>query len=323
MIGIYKIQNKLNGKCYIGQSVDIHRRWNDHKSAAFNQNADCYHQHLYRAMRKYGINQFDFSILEECSRDELDTKEKYYIHQFDSFYNGYNQTFGGDTGGAKMPKEHILGIIHDLETTRMRHQDIADKWGTSKQMVQGINVGRNWHHHRTYPIQPRKDPNRISRSTTAAKRKRCLSTSKTMQYDGICVDCGIKIQPNSTRCVQCHALHNRKVQRPSRDELLLQLSNLPFVRVAAQYGVTDNAIRKWCKQYGLSTKSSDYNIARPDNLPHPTRMVQMCTLNDKPIKTFASPADAAKEFNGKAKSIREVCQGRRKSVYGYHWRYLT
>lgn len=54
-----------------------------------------YNYLLSRAFRKYGIENFSFEILEECSKEDLDDKEVYYISKYDSYFNGYNQTTGG------------------------------------------------------------------------------------------------------------------------------------------------------------------------------------------------------------------------------------
>ena len=82
MIGIYKITNKVNGKVYIGQSVDIKKRWNRHLHTVNNPNYKGYNYPLYRAMRKYGIENFLFEVIEECGKTELDDKEIFYITQY-------------------------------------------------------------------------------------------------------------------------------------------------------------------------------------------------------------------------------------------------
>lgn len=92
MIGIYKITNMENGKCYIGQSRDIEARWQKHLSA-YKSSPDW---ELYRAFKKYGISKFTFEIVEECQIEELNEREIYWIAQYDSFNNGYNMTLGGE-----------------------------------------------------------------------------------------------------------------------------------------------------------------------------------------------------------------------------------
>lgn len=92
-VGIYKIENLINGKIYIGQSIDIEKRWSTHVSI-LNQNHH-YNPHLQNAWNKYGIENFKFSIIEECTQYELNDREIYWIEQYDSFKNGYNLTSGG------------------------------------------------------------------------------------------------------------------------------------------------------------------------------------------------------------------------------------
>lgn len=95
LTGIYKITNKINGHLYIGQSIDIENRWTRHKWSAFNEEATKNYP-LYRAFRKYGLENFTFEIIELCDKEGLKEKEIYYIQMYDSFVEGYNQTSGGD-----------------------------------------------------------------------------------------------------------------------------------------------------------------------------------------------------------------------------------
>ena len=113
MIGIYKITNKTNNKCYIGQSVDIQARWNKHLSTYSLNSAPNYE--LYRAMKKYGASQFIFEIIEECRQEELNEKEKYWIEYYDSFNNGYNMTIGGEAcNGTNDKKVYQYALTGEL-----------------------------------------------------------------------------------------------------------------------------------------------------------------------------------------------------------------
>lgn len=93
--GIYCIENLTNGKKYIGQSVDIKHRFYEHKSD-LNANSH-YNSHLQSAWNSYGKENFDFYIIEECSPDMLDEREKYYIKLFSVNIPefGYNNNAGG------------------------------------------------------------------------------------------------------------------------------------------------------------------------------------------------------------------------------------
>ena len=74
MIGIYKIINLCNGMVYVGQTNNIHRRWREHRTKYEDVHK---HTKLYEAMRQFGIENFKFSILEECSLEKLNEREQY------------------------------------------------------------------------------------------------------------------------------------------------------------------------------------------------------------------------------------------------------
>ena len=101
MMGIYKITNKVNNKIYIGCSKNIKKRWIDHKNNSHNPNDKCYNTKFYKAMRKYGVENFEHEILEECSEDILFEREIFYIDSFNSTDDsiGYNISTGGDASG--------------------------------------------------------------------------------------------------------------------------------------------------------------------------------------------------------------------------------
>lgn len=94
--GIYKIENLINKKVYIGQSKDIYKRYhNHHKSDCYNNKSPSYNFQIYQAIRKYGEENFSITVLELCDLEELDEKEIFWIKYYDSFKNGYNATEGG------------------------------------------------------------------------------------------------------------------------------------------------------------------------------------------------------------------------------------
>lgn len=94
--GIYKIINIQTNKIYIGQAINISRRWTEHKNRAFDPNSSSYNTPLDRSIRKYGKENFILEIIEECLPEELDQKEIYYIKQFNCITpNGYNVLPGG------------------------------------------------------------------------------------------------------------------------------------------------------------------------------------------------------------------------------------
>lgn len=74
-----------------------------------------------------------------------------------------------------------------------------------------------------------------------------------------CVDCGKEISSNAIRCKSCASIewHKNICQRPSREELKLLIRSMPFTQIGKKYGISDNAIRKWCDFYGLPRKVTE------------------------------------------------------------------
>ena len=238
--GIYKITNLINNKVYIGQSVNIEKRIISHKNTGFNPKNSSYDYPLYKAIRKYGLENFSFEIIEELNKDLLNDREKYWI----SYYNsnnknfGYNQTDGGDTGTFKtLSWESVEQIIELLMTTGKSQEEIAKLFNVSQMAISDINTGSFWHkNYLKYPLRK-----------YAIKKKR-----------NFCIDCNIEISLDAIRCQKCNSVYERRVQRPSREELKDLIRNYPFTQLGKKFGVSDNAInRKWCDSYSLPRKSSE------------------------------------------------------------------
>lgn len=153
MIGIYKITNKINGHAYIGQSVQIEKRWAAHKEKINSDKEKDYP--LYRAFKKYGLDNFSFEIIEECQESDLNDREIYWIDYYDTFKNGYNQTVGGSG------------------TRKYNPQDVIDTYNVSKNMNQTAKtlnlsyytVRDILHHHNIFGIDEIKPVEQIDPKT--------------------------------------------------------------------------------------------------------------------------------------------------------------
>lgn len=91
--GIYKITNQLNQMCYIGQAVDLATRWKQHAKCGLGIDTPANNK-LYKAMQEDGLNVFSWEVLEECPREQLNEKEKYYIELYQAYEFGYNSNSG-------------------------------------------------------------------------------------------------------------------------------------------------------------------------------------------------------------------------------------
>lgn len=172
MIGIYIIKNEVNSKYYIGQSCDIHRRWLEHLRAGQPQKYSAKSIRdastpIHRAMAKYGIENFSLNILEECTREELNSKERWWINKYkhDGFIL-YNLSDGGqDAVGAKgeyhsqakLSQQDVNEIKRLLKETNKSYNEIKELFPAikSKSIISLINQGKNWYdENEHYPIRP-------------------------------------------------------------------------------------------------------------------------------------------------------------------------
>lgn len=120
-IGIYKITNKETGQMYIGQSVNIEKRFQDHI-----REDGCPYSYIDNAIQKYGKDYFCFEIIEEFDEntpflnDVLNDSEQYYIAAYNTFTNDfhYNLTIGGD--GLGSGENHPWYGKHRSEETKKK-----------------------------------------------------------------------------------------------------------------------------------------------------------------------------------------------------------
>lgn len=85
MVGIYQIKNKITNEIYIGSSRDIEHRWSCHKGKpSWLRHPN---MRLYQDFQKYGLENFDFSMVEECEESELRQREDFYIQTLNPSYN--------------------------------------------------------------------------------------------------------------------------------------------------------------------------------------------------------------------------------------------
>lgn len=244
MIGIYKFTNKLTGEAYIGQSRNIQKRYNRHKCAHDITNTDkkIERSYFHLALYIYGFNNFTFEILEECTVDQLNDRESYYIQKFNTLYpHGYNMTNGGYRSHFCKLNSTILNDIYcDLEKNHLTEMQIADKYKLHHTTISQINVGAMWHQDgREYPI--RKVKKEIHR----------------------CEICG-KVLYSKTKTGLCTKCYRKRLSShiPQKEALFDLLVHNSFSSVGEMFGVTGNAVKKWCDKHNLPRYASYYR-----NLP--------------------------------------------------------
>ena len=235
--GIYKITNIVNQKSYIGQSIHIESRWTDEKYVLTEPTDPRYKSSLSKAFRKYGIENFKFEILEECSKEELSSKEIYYIDLYNSYYNGYNETTGGQGSSnycMKISADDLKKIYDLLLNSKISQKEIAKQFNVGEDVISTINHGKSRRQSGyIYPLR------------------------NNFNQKKYCVDCGKEINIKATRCDFCQKKLLRVTDWPSREELKDLIRQKPFTSIAKIYGVSDNAVRKWCDFYNLPRKKTE------------------------------------------------------------------
>lgn len=126
MTGIYCWTNKINGKKYVGQAIDIMHRKYQHE-----HNLNSEPSAIHDAMLKYGLENFIFTVLEECTVKDLDTKEQFWIAALDSYRNGYNCNSGGqqnsigeDNPNTSLTNLEVLNIRNRVYNNHEEPKDI-------------------------------------------------------------------------------------------------------------------------------------------------------------------------------------------------------
>lgn len=148
--GIYKYVNKLNGHVYIGQSTNIEKRQAQHRYDATKRPERG--TGVDKAINKYGIENFEFSIIEECPVEQLDEREIYWINFYDSYHNGYNCSIGGaslrgsDHPRAILTEEDVWTIreLYNMKVSRSKVYEMFSETGISERGFKKVWDNENW-----------------------------------------------------------------------------------------------------------------------------------------------------------------------------------
>lgn len=142
---IYKITNKINNKCYIGQTIKAPEvRWKEHQSHAFGSHPNDKQKTLYKAIRKYGLENFTFEVLQDNieTYEQLDKAEIYWIDFYQSFLKGYNETFGGQSHHLKLPNKEIIEDYKKTKSARKTAKNFNIDHSTVDDILNHNNIPR-------------------------------------------------------------------------------------------------------------------------------------------------------------------------------------
>ena len=137
MFQIYKISNNLNNKVYIGSSIDVERRWRQHKEASINEKDHHYNYPLMVAFRQFGIDNFTFEIIDTLPdyQTMIKAEHNWIVKENCVVPNGYNQT---DNTNSPMFDPNVAKKMSDTKRDKYGKRvseidlngNIIDVWGS-------------------------------------------------------------------------------------------------------------------------------------------------------------------------------------------------
>lgn len=288
MIGIYKIENKVNGKIYIGQSVNIENRWKQHMREL--NKSSHKNQHLLSSWKKYGQENFEFSVICTCNSDELDEKEIYYIDLYKT-YNyeyGYNMTIGGVGARYYYDTDLILNTykstnsvtktseilnIHEFKISEILSELNVREIKSPCRKIVGIN---STNYSIQYEFNSIKEAYDYFDSTVTNQINKSIKDSKYTAFDCIWFD---------------------------RDDYILHKDNLDKLLSITKYKTT-----------------TKYDNSKEDDLTHNHKTKVICTTTGK---IFDSVLDGARYYGIKSENgICYCCSYKRNTCGGLSWMYL-
>lgn len=234
--GIYKVKNEITGKVYVGQAVNITKRWQQHINNYDNQNERTYDTHFYRAIRKYGIDNFSFSIVELCDQNELNEKEARWINYYHSYHNGYNSTLGGD-GRIYIDRENFKNfyIENNVSITELANHFKIDRT-TAGKILKELGIKADYYVSDTLK-------KKICEEYTSDQSISCLSLSKKYNKDPetiskILKENNIKVLPSGTSKAQKISVYDAFT-----NEVIIQETYIKdFVEYLKEHKIIENPL---------------------------------------------------------------------------------
>ena len=280
---IYKASSATTGKVYNGQtSQSLQERINQHNSHAYGCQ---YNYHFHNAIRKYGAEDFTYEIIEDGikSVETLNEREKYWISYYNSYYDGYNSTMGGD-GTVRRDDELIVKLFKDGYTT----QEICEITGYNRQTI-----------YRSYVVNGLTEENNTRKNEQV--RERCSRAVEQYSLDGEYIktwrsatECGKELGNQSLISANCR-----------QEESILSAYGFLF-----KYEDDPRDISEWVAR-----------LKNKKNSGKPKKEIEQYDSDNNLVCTYESASAAATALGKKDKS--NICAAARKGVkaYGYYWKY--
>ena len=172
---IYKITNKINGKSYIGQTIqNVKERFYQHCATKCSQ--AILNMVIHKAINKYGKSNFTIEVIEEVESTNLNDRERYWIRYYDSYNNGYNSTEGGQDGIKLFKNLDIESIVREYKSGKSL-REIGRLFNVDKQTIKDLLVRNNINLRttRTYKLSQKDREDIIKDLSLGLSRKEIIS----------------------------------------------------------------------------------------------------------------------------------------------------
>ena len=138
---IYKITNTINGKFYIGQTIqNVKERFYQHCATKCSKAVS--NMAIHRAIKKYGKSNFTVEVIEEINSANLNDRERYWIKYYNSYNNGYNSTKGGQDGCKPFKDLDVESIIKEYNTGKSL-RTLGTIFKVDKQTIKDLLIRHN------------------------------------------------------------------------------------------------------------------------------------------------------------------------------------
>lgn len=291
---IYTITNKINNKIYVGKtSRDPQIRWKEHL-------ADYRHPELpiQRAFKKYGKDNFIFTIIKEVPDEELNQEEQYYIDLYKSNIYGYNATFGGDGGATHILSQLEIEQIIKLWKDQLTVTEISQITGHCIKSIKYHILQQTGLSEDEYKKQSK------------INLQRCHSSKK--------------IKPKKNVTMLKPIKNEKQTILPSftleQQELIFKLFDLTYScnYIAKQIGCSYNKMFNFLKLY-YSEEEIAYRTTLKTTHSKP---YYKYSLEDKLLQIYQNREELKKDFTtSQIKVIQNCARGIKPTAYGFKWSY--
>ena len=305
--GIYQIRNKVNGKVYIGQAQDIDARWRQHRNEL---NRGVHHnKYLQNAWEKYGSELFEWSVIEQCSIDQLNQREIYWIEKTGAYGEGYNLTLGGD--GTR-------GYTPDQKWRECHSKLSKERWENPQYRERMAEIFKEIH-----------DSPEFKNKVSEAKKK----TWQNPEYAEGWGAKSIALMSSDESRRKATKKMKERMNRPEVKELYRERKKQDWADEKYREKTSKQIAAAWDKK--TKEEKTEYSLKMSKRWENESfrekatngikeswkgRTEKVLQVETGVLFESASAACVALGVHGIG-SIRDCCKGKRNSAYGFHWRF--